>query len=105
MTIHEIAKLYLYGKELQSQARQLSNPSLSKKFQRSPKTIAKILNGMPGYVPEDEKALIRQCAAERDRLKSEYSQYTMQRLCHQYRVSHSTVENELIRMGEWEVAA
>ena len=101
MTIHEIAKAYLYGRKLREQARQLSNRSLAKKFERTEKTIGKIVNGMPSRVPEDEQILIRHCAAERDRIKSEYSQYTMPRLCHQYRVSHSTIEDELIRMGEW----
>lgn len=105
MNTKQIAEQYVYGLKLREEIHQLSNKSLSKKFERSPKTIGKVVSGLPNSVPAHEQQLIRDCASECDRLKSEYSQYTMPRLCRQHHVTYATVESELIRMGVWEVVA
>lgn len=105
MTIRQIAELYLQGLQFRAQARELSQKSLAKKFERCVRTISKIANGIPVKVPRGEQELIRACIAERDRLKSKAAELSMPTLCHRHKVSHQTIENELILMGVWEVAA
>jgi len=105
MSLHEICTLYLKGRKLRSQIIELSNRSLANKFARGEKTIAKVANGMPCNVPEDERRLILACIAERDRLKLKASELGLNRLCKQHGFSHHTVLQQLERMGEREVAA
>lgn len=105
MTLQEICTLYLQGQKLRKQIIELSNRSLANKFARGEKTIAKIANGMPCSVPEDERRLILACISERDRLKSKAGELSLNRLCKQNGFSHHTVLQKLERMGEREVAA
>lgn len=105
MSLDEICTLYLKGRKLRKQAIELSGRNLANKFGRSEKTIAKIANGMPCNVPDDERRLILACISERDRLKSKASELSLNRLCKQNGVSHHTVLQQLERMGEREVAA
>lgn len=101
----DIAKLYLEGRRMRAQAKQLSQTMLAKKFDRSANIVNKIANGIPVNVPQDEQDLIRACIAERDRLKSRAAELTMPRLCERYRVAHQTIESQLILMGAREVSA
>tara|TARA_B100001105_G_scaffold245652_1_gene228498 strand:+ start:766 stop:1083 length:318 start_codon:yes stop_codon:yes gene_type:complete len=105
MTIREIAEQYLEGLRLREQARQFSQRMLAQKFECSRRVIGQVANRMPCNLPEDEKRLILSCIAERDRLKSRAAELSMPRLCQVHGVAHQTIENELIRMGEREVAA
>lgn len=105
MTLHDLSTLYLNGQKLRKQIIELSNRSLANKFARGEKTIAKVANGMPCNVPEDERRLILACIAERDRLKSKASELGLNRLCKEYGFSHHTVLQYLERIGEREVAA
>lgn len=105
MSAIQAAKLYISGQKMVADARQLSNKNLAAKFERSVRAISKVINHMPCKVPADEQVLIRQCASERDRLKSEASKLTIARLCWRFRVTYKQIETELIALGEWEAAA
>ena len=105
MSLHEICTLYLKGRKLRKEAIELSGRNLATKFGRSEKTIAKVANGMPCAVPEDEQVLIRACISERDRLKSKAAELSMNCLCRAHGFSHHTVIQHLERMGEREVSA
>ena len=98
MTITEIATQYLHGQKLCREAFELSNEILAKKFARGRITIGKITAGIPCNVPDKEQKQIRDCVAERDRLKSRAAELTMARLCYLHKVSHHTVMAEIDRM-------
>lgn len=105
MSLNEICSLYLKGQKLRRQAKELSNASLARKFEHSQRVIAKIANHMPVSVPEDEQRIIRACISERDRLKSEAAELSMQRLGKQYGLSKSSIAAHLEYLAEREVAA
>lgn len=105
MTTQCIARLYRQGVALREEAHELSQKMLAKKFQRGVKTISKVANGAPCSVPADEQRLIRDCIAERDRLKYKAAELSLPRLCHLHSVSFEVMEAELIAMGVWERAA
>lgn len=105
MSLQKVCSLYMEGLRLRDQAAQLSQPMLAKKFERSPRTISKVVNGIPCNVPEDEQRLIRECSSERDRLKSKASKLSLMRLCTKYRISHHTVVAELERLDARRAAA
>lgn len=83
-------------KELQAQAAKLSNPQLADKFGLNHKSVSRILNSQRGTKPYshmsvDDYALIRQCAAERDRLKSKAALHSDKVLAAEYGVSASLI--------------
>jgi hypothetical protein len=102
MSPYQIAQQWLDAEKMREEARQLSNKRLSKKFERNVRTITKVANKTPCQVPDDEQILIRQCVAERDRLKSEASKYTIVGLCRRYNIGRESFVAALIEMGAWE---
>ena len=105
MTHKEIAQEWLDAQKMRKEARELSNKSLAKKFECSRDAIARIANCMPCRVPEEDQILIRQCIAERDRLKSLASKSTIVGLCRRHKIGRERFISTLIEMGEWEDAA
>lgn len=105
MKLQKVCSLYMEGLRLRDQAAQLSQPMLAKKFERSHRTISKVVNGIPCRVPEDEQRLIRECSSERDRLQSKAAELSLVRLCAKYRVSRHTVVAELERLDAWRAVA
>jgi len=105
MTLQQIAQEWLDAQKMRQEARELSNKSLTKKFECSRGAIARIANCMPCRVPEEDQILIRQCIAERDRLKSLASKSTIVGLCRRHKIGRERFISTLIEMGEWEDAA
>lgn len=105
MSINEICRLYLEGRKLCQQAKELSNASLARKFECNQKSVAKVANHMPVAIPEDDQQLIRACIAERDRLKSRASELSMPRLARQHKLSTHSIVKHLECMAEREIAA
>ncbi len=105
MNLNQIAAEYLKGVKLTNEARELTHEKLAARFKRSLPTIGKINKGLPVNIPEREQQLIRDCLNRRTRCQWEASPLSMPKLCAQYRLCHSALENELVLMGEREVAA
>jgi len=101
VTITEIATLYLDGLKMRKEVQELSNPELTKKFERGHRTISNVAQGTCSNVPEDEQDLIRACIAERHKLRNKAACASMARLCYLHKVSHHSIIDELVRMGEW----
>lgn len=105
MSINEICRLYLNGRKMRLQAKELSNASLARKFECSERTIARIANGIQASLPEDECRIIRACISERDRLKSKASELAMPKLARENGLSHHSIVKHLELLGEREVSA
>lgn len=82
---------YLEGLEFRKQGARFSNESLAAKFQRSVRTVIKILDGQVTHVPDDEAQLILECAAERSRCKELAAARTRSALGKKYGVSATTI--------------
>ena len=105
MSPYQIAQEWLDAQKMRQEARELSNKSLGTKFECSRNAIARIANCMPCRVPEEDRIVIRQCIAERDRLKSLASKSTIVGLCRRHNVGRERFIGALIEMGEWEDTA
>ena len=105
MSPYQIAQEWLDAQKIRQEARELSNKSLGTKFECSRNAIARIANCMPCRVPEEDRIVIRQCIAERDRLKSVASRSTIVGLCRRHHIGRERFIGALIEMGEWEDAA
>ena len=104
MSPYQIAQEWLDARKMRQEARELSNKSLGTKFECSRGDIARISNGMPCRVPEEDRIVIRKCITERDRLKSIASRSTIIGLCRRHNIGRERFIGALIEMGEWEDA-
>jgi len=105
VNIQEIAQLYLKGLKMRAEASEFTHEKLAAKFERCKPTIGKIAKGTPVNLPGWELELIQGCLNERTRLKWEASGLSVASLCYQHKIGHKALEDELIRIGEWEPAA
>tara|TARA_R110000765_G_scaffold244631_9_gene346882 strand:- start:673 stop:1083 length:411 start_codon:yes stop_codon:yes gene_type:complete len=84
-------------RELTRQARELSNPSLGEKFGMHHKSISRIVTCLRGGIKPyrdvtlADYALIRECAAERHRLRQEAALHSDASLAKEYGTSKSLV--------------
>ena len=88
-----------------AQARALSNTALAEKYGISGKAVGRIINNRRGAsgkpyrgITAEDRDLIRQCAAERDRLKSMAAEHSLSRIAAEYGVSAALVDK--IGMGQ-----
>lgn len=96
----EAVKEYQDGLDYRKQGARFSNESLAAKFQRSVRTIIKILDGQATHVPDDEAQLILDCAAERSRCKELAAARTRLALGKKYGVSATTISHWVVGFRE-----
>ena len=104
MNMHEIAREWVSARNKRKQAKELSNNKLAAKFECSAWAIARALNCRSCPLSEEDQILVRQCAAERDRLRREVEGITMAGLCRRYKIGRENLITALMEIGEWEVA-
>lgn len=105
MNCHNAAREYAGARRLRRQAAQLTNDMLMEKFECTGWALNRTLRCRPCHLPEEDQRLIRQCAAERDRLKRKAEGTTMVGVCRRYKIDREKLITALIEIGEWEVAA
>lgn len=93
----EISSRIERRRELCRQAGELSNPQLGEKFGLHHKSISRIASGLRGGIKPyrdmtlTDYALIRECAAERNRLRQEAALHSDAALANEYGISASLV--------------